>query len=95
MISVSSSVVWGPWYAGNYSIYPWFPVLWIALIGLFFLAFFVFFRMGRRYWCSNGWWGRTWMGNPGSPEEILRVRLARGEITRQEYQELLEEVHKK
>lgn len=70
----------------------------LSWIAFFFLAIF----LSRLFWWRRGWgcgpgpwrWGRDpygyWGHDPGQAEEILRARLARGEIDQAEYDRLLE-----
>jgi uncharacterized membrane protein len=66
---------------------------WGGGIVFFFLALILFFIV-LKFWFFRGWWG--WYGGPrgyydgrhGSAEEILRRRLARGEIDDAEYKRL-------
>ena len=75
----------------------WWPFGWI------FIVFLTFMIMRLVFW-RRGWWGRGHWGHPyyygGAPgghvpaEEILRQRLAKGEITEDEYKRLMDVLSK-
>lgn len=65
------------WHYGWGFGFPWF--------GLFFLFFFLFWLIpGRRHWHRHG--AYRWNGEK-SAEEVLADRYARGEISKEEYEE--------
>jgi putative membrane protein len=89
----------GPRFAGGYWDGPWgwgpgflllgglFKILFI--VGLFLIIGSLFRHRGPR------WYGPSWMGAHGSSEsplEILKRRLAKGEISREDYESLKTEL---
>ena len=76
-----------------YNGYPW-PGWWFFPFGLFFFLIFLFFIFRVAFW---GWWGgwgwrrRYWYGygyGYGDAHEILRQRYARGEITKEQFDQM-------
>jgi putative membrane protein len=71
-----ASVPWSGW---------WFPLGWFFFVPIFFLIFFAF----RWFFWGGWWWGRGsrhgWDYDPAF--EILRERFARGEITKEQYEQ--------
>lgn len=68
---------------------------WLMGIGMLFNILFwgALIYLAIRFLNKGGFGGFT--GNQGeTPEEILRKRYARGEITREEYQQMLEDLKK-
>ena len=74
-----------PW-GGPYPVFwPYFP------LGFFFVIFLVFFALRWSGWGRGRWGWRSWgYAGPGGPgaREILRQRYARGEITREQMQQM-------
>jgi uncharacterized membrane protein len=69
----------------------WWPIGWIFFIFLMVMIMrFVFW--GRRGWRHAYWGPHGYYGPPGHvpAEEILRQRLAKGEITEDEYKRLMD-----
>jgi len=63
--------------------WPWAPFGWFFFIPLFFAGFFVlrFF-----FW---GWWGgRGWYYHGDTATQVLRERFARGEITKEQFEQM-------
>lgn len=60
-----------------------------SLVGVVFLLWFLSFFFG-------GWWWRPhrygWWVEPQDPVQILRVRYARGEITKDQYDEMMRDL---
>jgi putative membrane protein len=79
-----------PAYPGFPGVYPYFFFP-FGLIFLFILVFivvrFAFWGWG---WRRNGWYGGYGMG--GDPEQILRRRYARGEITKEQFDQMLRDL---
>ncbi len=72
----------------------WFPFGWFFFIPVFFLVFFAL-----RWFVWGGWcWGRGW-GYGGyyfdSPLETLRQRFAKGEITKEQYDDMMRKLSEK
>jgi len=65
-----------------YGWWPWAPFGWFFFIPLFFVAFFVL----RFFWWGP-WGGRGWHHQEDSAMEILKQRFARGEITREQFEQ--------
>ncbi len=90
----SINTVWPIWYGTGPFFFPW-VLIWTALfLGLWLFAFFVFFRWRARWACGNVCYGHYRVGPSGTPEEILRIRLAKGDISHDEYEELLRRIGK-
>ena len=69
-----------------YGWWPWAPFGWFFFIPLLFVAFFAlrFFWWGR--W--GGWGGRGWYYQGDSAMQLLRERFARGEITKEQFEQM-------
>ena len=67
---------------------PFFFFGWWIFIALFFFGFFVFRWWGRGYW----WGSRGYYYDPAL--ETLRQRFARGEITKEQYEEMQKDLEK-
>jgi putative membrane protein len=75
----------------------WFP---LGGIWLFF-GFFLFFGLlrrafwGPRWWGGyhRGWYGYGWPGRENGAYHILRERYARGEITKDQYDEMMRDLY--
>jgi putative membrane protein len=77
----SASVVTGffPWYGGS-------PFGWFFFIPVIFLVFFAFRWF---FWGGNGWGHWGYYGQySDSAMEILRQRFARGEITKNQFDQM-------
>lgn len=94
-VAVLGTVSW--WYfaasrgvgpAGPYAFWPFFP------FGIFFVLFVVFFLVRIAFWSSYGGRGpRGWgYGYRQRAQDILAERYARGEITREQYQQMLRDL---
>jgi putative membrane protein len=74
----------GPWFGW------WFPFGWFIFIPVFFVGFFLI----RWLFWGGWWWGRGhyygWGYDPAL--EILRERFARGEISREQFDQLRKEL---
>ncbi len=63
----------------------WFPFGWFIFIPVLFLIFFAV----RWYFWGGWWWGRRWYYGGYDPAlETLRQRYARGEITKEQYEQM-------
>jgi putative membrane protein len=80
--AIGASLYFNPGPVQGYGWWPWAPFGWFFFIPLLFGAFFVlrFF-----YW---GWGGRAWYYGGDSATQVLRERFARGEITRDQYEQM-------
>jgi putative membrane protein len=66
-----------------YGWWPWAPFGWFLFIPLFFLAFFAL----RFLWW--GWWGGWgWYRGEDSAMQVLRERFARGELTKEQFEQM-------
>ncbi len=65
--------------------YPW-GGWWFFPFGLFFFLIFLFFIFRVAFW-GGGWRRRYWYGY-GDAHEILRQRYARGEITKEQFDQM-------
>lgn len=71
--------------SANGPVYWWFPLGWFFLIPVFFL---VFFGLRWFFWGWWGWHGGLYQGARYDPAvEALRERFAKGEITREQYEQ--------
>ena len=67
----------------------WFPFGWFLFIPVFFLIFFAF----RWFVWGGWWWGRgSYYGWNDPAHEILRKRFARGELTKEQYQQMMRDL---
>ena len=77
---------WGWYYQ------PFFFFFWVAFVVFFVTAWILFWRFRWRY----GWGcyraGAYFVPGADSAMEILRIRFARGEISREEFEELKEKI---
>ena len=67
----------------NYGWWPWAPFGWFFFIPLFFVAFFVL-----RFFLWGWWGGRGWYSGEDSALQVLRERFARGEITKEQLEQM-------
>jgi len=71
----------------------WFPFGWFFFIPIFFIILFAF----RSFFWGGSWWGRGsyYDGRNHDPaHEILRERFARGEITKEQYEEMVRDLER-
>ena len=66
-----------------YGWWPWPPFGWFLFIPLFFLAFFAL----RLFWWGL-WGGSGWYLHEDSAMQLLRERFARGELTREQFEQM-------
>jgi putative membrane protein len=82
-IAVGASLYFNTAPPQYYGWWPWAPFGWFFLIPVFFVAFFVL----RLFWW--GWWGgRGWYYREDSAMLVLRDRFARGELTREQFEQM-------
>jgi putative membrane protein len=74
-----------PWYG-----WPWFPFGWFFFIPIFFLIFFAF----RWYFWGGWWWGQGagYRWGYDASHEILRERYAKGEITKERFEQMMRDL---
>jgi putative membrane protein len=74
-------------------VYPWsgwwFPFGWFIFIPVIFLVFFAFRWIFRGRWWGGGWYYRQY-GDPAL--EILKERFARGEITKDQFEQMAKDL---
>jgi putative membrane protein len=71
--------------------YPWYPFGWWFI---FIPAFFLIFFAVRWYFWGGWWWGRGgwYYGGYDPALETLRRRYAKGEITKEQYDQMRREL---
>ena len=71
-----------------YGWWPWAPFGWFFLIPFFFLAFFA---LRFLIW---GWWGGYygWYHGQDPATQVLRERFARGELTREQFEQMTKDL---
>lgn len=70
---------------------PWsgpFPLLWPFFPLGFFVLFFLLFGILRFAWWGPRWGWGAWGAPTASAKEVLRIRFARGEITREQLRQM-------
>ncbi|TLZ46107.1 MAG: SHOCT domain-containing protein [Methanobacteriota archaeon] len=67
-----------------------FPFFGFGFGWFFFLLFFLFF-WGFRWW-GWGWYGRPYWRYRDDAHEILRARYARGEITKDQFDQMMRDL---
>ena len=74
-------------YYGNVA--PWFGWLFFPF-GILFFLILIFFVFREAFWgCGGGWgWRRRYWYGFGDAHEILRQRYARGEITKEHFDQM-------
>jgi putative membrane protein len=81
---------YGPAAVGTYPYYGWwwFPFPWFFIIPVIFLAFFAF------RWIFWGGWGGRWYYQQYQDRalEILKERFARGEITKEQFEQIAKDL---
>jgi putative membrane protein len=68
---------------GAYGWWPGAPFGWFIFIPLFFIAFFAL----RFFWWGR-WGGHGWYYQGDSATQVLRERFARGEITKEQFEQM-------
>jgi len=75
---------------GYYPWYGWFPFGWFFFIPVIFVIFFAF-----RWFLWGGWgWGHGWYYRQYSDPamETLKQRFARGEITKEQFEQMAKDL---
>jgi uncharacterized membrane protein len=67
--------------------WPWAPFGWFFFIPLFFGAFFLL-----RFFLWGWWWGGRGYYGEDSATQMLRERFARGEITKEQLEQMREDL---
>jgi putative membrane protein len=94
LLVVGSLVLWGISLATGHAPFLFFPraypLFFFFPFGFIFFLFFIFFIVRLVFW-GGGWWGRGryrgyyyW----GDAKEVLRQRYARGEITKEQFDQM-------
>jgi putative membrane protein len=91
---VGSLALWGIGLATGHAVIPFFttpyPYFFFFPLGFIFFLIFIFFIVRLVFWGSWGWRGggyrRYYYG--GDAKEILRQRYARGEITKEQFDQM-------
>jgi putative membrane protein len=85
--AVGASLYLGAGRLPYYGWWPWAPFGWFFFIPLFFIAFFAL----RFFWWGP-WGGRGWYNHGDSAMQVLRERFARGEITKEQFEQMRNEL---
>lgn len=76
-----------------YSGYPGYGWFWFFPFGFFFFLIFLFFIFRVAFWGWGGWgWRRRYWYGYGDAHEILRQRYARGEITKEQFDQMMRDL---
>ena len=82
-ILVGASLYFGKAAPSGYGWWPWAPFGWFVFIPIFFISFFAL----RFFWWGP-WGGRGWYYRGDSALDVLRERFARGEITKEQFEQM-------
>jgi putative membrane protein len=74
--------------AGSYYGYPFFGWWFFFPFGIFFLLMVLFLVSRVVFWPMGGGWRRRYWYGYGDANEILRQRYARGEITKEQFDQM-------
>lgn len=72
--------------AGSYG-YPFYG-WWVFPFGFIFFIIFIFFIARLAFWGWGGGWGRRYYYRYGDAKDILRQRYARGEISKDQFEQM-------
>ena len=70
----------------GYVFFPFFP------FGFWWIFFLFFIFWGFRWWAGWGWYGRPYWRYHDDAHAILRSRYARGEITREQFEQMMRDL---
>ncbi|MBI3859422.1 MAG: SHOCT domain-containing protein [Thaumarchaeota archaeon] len=76
-----------PYYGGRYPFF--FP------FGLLFFFLFIFLVARLLFWPWGGGWRRGYWYHHGEAGEIVRQRYARGEITKEQYDQMMKDLEQR
>ena len=78
---------------GSGSSFGFFPFFGFGFGWIFFFLFFLFF-WGMRWWggWGGGWYGRPYWRYRDDAHAILRTRYARGEITKEQFEQMMRDL---
>jgi len=83
VVAVATSFYWHAAAPQAYGWWPWAPLGWFFFIPVFFVAFFVL----RFFWWGP-WGGHGWYYHEDSAMSVLRGRFARGEVTKEQFEQM-------
>jgi len=83
VVAVGASLYWHATAPQAYGWWQWAPFGWFFFIPLFFVAFFAL----RFFWWGP-WGGRGWYHHEDSAMLVLRERFARGEVTKEQFEQM-------
>jgi putative membrane protein len=72
----------------GYPIFGW----WFFPFGFIFFFIFIFFILRMVFWGFGGWGWRRGYYRYGGAREILRQRYARGEITKDQFDQMMRDL---
>jgi putative membrane protein len=87
-ISIALSFYFAPWPLGGFYYYPFFPFH-FGWLGGIFLLFIVFWVARWFFWPWRGGWYRY---EHRSAESILKERYAKGEITKEQFEQMMRDL---
>jgi putative membrane protein len=83
---------YGPSPVSAYPYYGWFPFPWFFIFPVIFLIFFAFRWI---WWGGWGWRGGWYYRQYYDPAlEILKERFARGELTKEQYEQMAKDLER-
>jgi putative membrane protein len=87
-IVIGASAYFNTTSSQSYGWWPGAPFGWFLFIPLFFIVFFAL----RFYWWGPWGGGGWWYYRGDSAMDILRERFARGEITREQFEQMKKDI---
>jgi putative membrane protein len=82
-ISIAVLAYYGAAPPSYYAWWPWAPFGWFLFVPLVFVGFFAL----RLFWWGR-WAGPGWYYREDTAMQVLRERFARGELTKEQFEEM-------